>query len=217
MSPDDPRHGEYRGAIAHAMDGERPCQPCRTAAATYRRNLRARRYLTRQDRLYIDSTGTIRRIRALMALGWRLADLDQALGHRADVNYCHNITRQAKVHYKTARKVAGLYDRLSMKLGPSERTRTIAQKRGWLPPLAWDDDHIDDPTYRPRRGSNRRRTTDIDPAVVQRFLAGEYDLRLTRAEKFEVVRRWQGSQYELEKVSGFKPERYIERRDGAVA
>lgn len=41
MSPDDPRHGSYRGSRAHQRDGEEPCDPCREARNTYIREHRA--------------------------------------------------------------------------------------------------------------------------------------------------------------------------------
>jgi lambda repressor-like predicted transcriptional regulator len=37
MTPDDPRHGEYRGYHQHLRDDEKPCDPCDEAALKYRR------------------------------------------------------------------------------------------------------------------------------------------------------------------------------------
>lgn len=140
MTPDDPRHGTNAGYVQGCR---RDC--CKVAHAAYRRSLRARRYLERTERFYIDATGTHRRIRALMALGWRLSDLDQALGHPPRSSYTYNLLAQRRVHLTTATSVTEVYDRLSMKLGPSERVRSLARVRAWAPPLAWDDDKIDDP------------------------------------------------------------------------
>jgi hypothetical protein len=188
MTPNDPRHGTNAGYIAHTFDREPACEPCRTAHADYRRGLRARRYIARQDRLYIDSTGTVRRIRALQAIGWSLSDIDEALGHRAGTNYAHNLTRQERVHLTTAQRVAAVYDKLSMRLGPSDRCRSAARRRGWLPPLVWDDDTIDDPDARPHGGRDRSYKHDIDPITVERVLAGDR-LPMTHAESRAVVAR----------------------------
>jgi hypothetical protein len=52
-----------------------------------------------------------------------------------------------------------MYDDLSMRLPPEDtgqqraqvaKARNYAARRGWLAPLWWDDDRIDDPTYEPR-------------------------------------------------------------------
>lgn len=139
MLPDDPRHGTNAGHRAHFTDGTTPCQPCRDAHADYRRGLWRKKYLRRVDTLVVPSLGTIRRIRALQAIGWRLSDLDQAMGYSGRSNAMHNLTRQEFVRRDTAEKVAAAYDRMCMTPGPSQRSRDLARKWGWLPPLAWDD------------------------------------------------------------------------------
>lgn len=150
MSPDDPRHGTNAGHRAHFTDNTTPCQPCREAHATYRRNLWRKKYLRRVDTLIVPSLGTIRRIRALQAIGWRLSDLDKAMGYSGRSNAMHNLTRQDFVRRDTAEKVAAAYDEMSMTPGPSQRSRNLARKWGWLPPLAWDDiDNDSEPTTGP--------------------------------------------------------------------
>lgn len=218
MTPDDPRHGTNAGHRAHYTAGTEPCQPCRDAHAAYHRGLRARRYLLRTDRLYIDTTGTIRRLRALMALGWRYRDIDLALGHGATrTNYAHNLTRQARVHRDTATKVAAVYDRLSMQLGPSSRTRALARRYGWVPPLAWDDETIDDPAATPRGSINQPSLPD--EVVILRILGGDNRVRATTAERREVCRRWAASGRalnELERLTGWKVGRYFKVREDAA-
>lgn len=142
MNPDDPRHGTNAGHRAHFSADTAPCQPCRDAHAAYRRNLWRKKYTRRVDTLHVPTVGVIRRIRALQAIGWRLADIDTAMGYDARSNFVHNLTRQAQVHRDTFDKVQAAYDQLCMTPGPSERTRRLALRRGWAPPLAWDD--IDD-------------------------------------------------------------------------
>lgn len=41
MSPDDPRHGTRPGYSQHISDGEKACEPCRRANATYHQRYRA--------------------------------------------------------------------------------------------------------------------------------------------------------------------------------
>lgn len=100
---------------------------------------------TLPDTAWVDAAGSRRRVQALMALGYSLKDQAEAVG-RAAANY-RTILDQEQVLAATARAVRDLYDAWSMTPAPntwmSERTRRHALKRGWLPPLAWDDDLID--------------------------------------------------------------------------
>jgi hypothetical protein len=59
---------------------------------------------------------------------------------------------QPNVEVNTARMVSELFDELSMKPGPCKRARRRAQKLGWVPPLAWGEDEIDDPNAIPDTG-----------------------------------------------------------------
>ena len=60
-----------------------------------------------------------------------------------------------RVNRDTYQAVADLYDRLSMTPGPSQEARDRAKRKGWRPPLAWDDDSIEDPEAKPDRGEKR--------------------------------------------------------------
>lgn len=42
------------------------------------------------------------------------------------------------------------YDVLWMRPGPSSQARALAARRGWVGPLAWDDEVIDDSAARPQ-------------------------------------------------------------------
>lgn len=158
MSPDDPRHGRNAGYLAHIFDKETACDPCKAAHAAYKRGLWRDRYKRRVTALYIDPTGTHRRIRALQALGWSYRDINAAAGKAAEHvgGWAHNVVRSERVHVDTLALVKRVYDELSNR--PSEgpqanRTRAHAAKQGWHVPAAWDD--IDDPTEVPRMGKQR--------------------------------------------------------------
>lgn len=215
MSPDDPRHGTNAGYLQHIFAKESACDPCREAHSEARRNLWRKRYVRGVDRLYIDATGTIRRIRALMALGWRYRDIDNLAGYQTSrASWAHNLVVQQRVHIDTAERVARIYDELSMSRGPSNRLRNLAAKNGWAPPLAWDD--IDDPAEQPKLGGNR--DDQIDRVIVDRLLAGER-VASSSAEKVEAMRRWLatgGSERSLCRMHGWKDGRYVEREDGAA-
>lgn len=147
MAVDDRRHGTNAGHRAHITDKTPPCQPCKDAHATYRRNLWRRKYLMRVDTLIVPAIGAHRRIRALQAIGWRLADIDAALGYTKGSNGVHNITRQESIRRDTAERIEAVYERMCMTPGPHTRPRNLAVRRGWAPPLAWLN--IDDPDETP--------------------------------------------------------------------
>lgn len=100
---------------------------------------------------WIDSTGTRRRLQALIAMGWSHRVLVPILGVAPGT--VDNIHRRKLVRVKTARVVAEVYDRLWDKPAPEGRNRScalaMARRKGFVPPLAWDDDEIDDPAARP--------------------------------------------------------------------
>jgi hypothetical protein len=206
MSPDDPRHGTYAGYNAGCR-----LQCCRDAAARYQRGLDWDRLNGRSRS--VDKFGTVRRIRALQALGWSAEELSRRIGHsRAYLHMVINHTR-GTVHRTTAEKVAAVYDELCMTPGPSPLTRTRARRNGWLPPLAYDDIDAPDGLARPTDA-----TVDLDPVVVERILAGDWRLSANRAERAEVVRRWTGSLNELERLTSWNTARDLRRmRDGEAS
>ncbi|RRD03201.1 hypothetical protein EII34_14940 [Arachnia propionica] len=117
----------------------------------------------------VDATGTRRRIQALAAIGWTLAELGDRLGIRRSNMRLHKPDLR-HVTEGTRRAVVALYDELwdQPPAGPSgDRMRAWAASLGWVPPMAWDDDRIDDPRARAAGGlsSMGRRRADLDEAV----------------------------------------------------
>ena len=102
------------------------------------------------------SVGISRRLRALVAIGYSSAQLSDMVGiHPSYVSKLMNNTRP-RVNADTANRVYSLYDRLCMTPGPSQAARDRAHRKGWMPPLAWDDETIDDPEARPNPGHQER-------------------------------------------------------------
>lgn len=99
----------------------------------------------------VPNIGTRRRIQALMAMGWRHQDLTPLLGFNSG-----NVVHQAG-NWITRRKheaTKGVYDRLWNQRGPATRISLArVAKAGYAPPLAWDDDSIDDPNAEPDLGA----------------------------------------------------------------
>lgn len=108
-------------------------------------------------RALVPPHGTVRRLRALTALGWSAAELARRLG-LTDEGVNLVLAGPSTVRHSTRTAVARLYDELSMTLPPDRdrygrgvatRTRARAAANGWVPPLAWEDGTIDDPEARP--------------------------------------------------------------------
>lgn len=217
MLPNDPRHGTYAGYGAGCRED---C--CRTAA----RNYHKRRAYEGRPRM-VSSVGLRRRIQALACLGWSMYDLSQRLGvSRENVRQwmLHD-----EVYRSTHETVCALYDELSMTLAPTDtptrrqvvgKVRKRAERAGWLPPLAWDDDSIDvlmdienvtNPCSKPIKLHEAP-----DPIVIERVMAGER-VETNRAEREELVRRYIALGRPLADFErmGWKPERYSEREQVA--
>lgn len=218
----DPRHGTVAGY------NRIPCRErcCKDAMAQYKVK-RELDLMAGKSRI-VPAIGTQRRVQALSCLGWSNAEVARRAGMHPEhlprlVNHAETINRQ------TAARIAKVYDELSMKFPPSRTkqekqaityARNVARRKGWLPPLAWDDDYIDDPTYRPSivaEENVRGKRQMVDETEVIRILDGQPPSRYTSpAEKREVVRRWDGSRNALARLTGWKVERYVDSKDTAA-
>jgi hypothetical protein len=142
---------------------------------------------------FISSRGVQRRMQALCALGWTQQAIAAEWGMPVQrVNYA--ISHDHKVTARVHRQVAELYNRMSVTLPPREgtgrtswiRTRARAARKGWHPPLAWDD--IDnDPA--PVEVEEVPSDVLLDVVVVEMACDGRAPRRLLPREKEEVVRR----------------------------
>jgi len=104
----------------------------------------------------VDGTGTRRRIQALHALGFSNAYIAGRLGvNKANFRRSSN---SKQVTVKRACEVREIYEELWDKhpdVSTVEKRRAVtatkrwALKNDWPPPMAWDDDHIDNPKAKP--------------------------------------------------------------------
>lgn len=122
------------------------------------------------DRRVVDATGTRRRVQGLVAMGRSVRSLADRLGmsHRQLRELVHG---DGGCTARTARAVGRLYDELCLVLPPTAtaaqrsgvtRAKAWAASLGWVPPLAWDDDTIDDPAAVPDLGAAPRSLVDLD-------------------------------------------------------
>lgn len=106
------------------------------------------------ERVVVDSTGTRRRVQALIALGWSMSELARRLD-RLPTNFAR-VVHAPTCSASTARKVRALYAELWMTPPPetthrqriaASRARNLAAQKRWPPPLWWDDEDLDNPAY----------------------------------------------------------------------
>jgi hypothetical protein len=108
---------------------------------------------------HMPSIGARRRIQALSAVGWSLT----AIGRRAgiDKRTLIEMAWRDQCTVATHLTIVKLYDELwdseppsdtPSQRGSSSKARRHAQLNGWAPPMAWDDDTIDEPAAEPNYG-----------------------------------------------------------------
>jgi transcriptional regulator with XRE-family HTH domain len=127
---------------------------------------------------HVDATGTRRRLQALMTVGRTGAELMVAIG---DVRTRFAaLLAQEVVTAQKARTVRDLYERWWNVTPPTDtreqrinvsKARNFAARHGFAPPMAWDDDTIDDPSAEPDFGARDPRT-GVDLAEVAHLRAG---------------------------------------------
>lgn len=144
--------------------------------------------LARYEKLHnnprrVDAIGSRRRVHALMRLGHNGATIAAAAGIPSADSMLQSISNRW-VNRGTAARIRAAYDQLSMALGSSNKTRGRAIARGWLPPIAWDDDTIDDPNAQPMLEQH----VDVDEVAVRRALSGDRPESMRRAEILEAIR-----------------------------
>lgn len=144
----------------------------------------------------IPSTGTLRRLQALVVAGWSLSKLGAQLGIGA--TNMPSLMQRDRVQVKTHMEVVELFDRLWNVEPPHEewrdkiayaRTLKFAKARRWLPALAWDDLDTDVEPPAIEGGEDT-----IDEMAVELAIEGER-VRLTPAERRECVARLHASRW----------------------
>lgn len=103
----------------------------------------------------VNAIGSQRRLQALVTLGFSLNALADYAGYGR--SYFKAVLAADRISLNTANVVTEVYERLWNKKPIPEtgaqrqsvtNAKRIAAKNGWVPPMAWDDDLIDDPKYK---------------------------------------------------------------------
>lgn len=177
------------------------------------------------DGARVDGFGAARRVQALVALGWSMAKIAARLGIQRSnfTSFAHGRTDISVAHDKAVR---ALYAELSMQLPPQEshrdkiaasRSRNLAKALGWLPPLAWDDESLDDPNAGP---GSRVADDELDQSAIERRIGGDKSVPLTAGERAELVRRMLAKGFtkrDIERNTGVNPYRDVRTPEGVSA
>lgn len=146
----------------------------------------------------IDGAGTRRRLQALVSIGWSQSRLGKLIGMTPG-NFGRTITAD-RVHADTARKVRSIYEQLWDQPQTGEdwhsraaatRARRTAAERGWPPPMAWDDETIDDPTVQPAAGENQHGSARLveDVEFLCNSGAGQEELAARLGKSWATIER----------------------------
>lgn len=159
----------------------------------------------------VPALGSIRRLRALMALAHRLKSIAEAcaMDHSTASHLINGHTES--IRYELAQRIKAGYDKLSTTRGTSARNINRAVRERWAPPAAWDDDTIDDPNGQPdfgdgvlncRERAKLRREEIIhlawhghEPEQIVDRLGGELAISTVR----EIVQEWRTGQKRVRK------------------
>lgn len=156
--------------------------PPRIRRSTEQKILAVRLYDVIAPLYPMPALGSVRRLRALVAIGYQVNQLAAALGsHLSHVRLLLNGHTET-VAARFARRIAETYDRLSMTPGTSERSRARAQRLGWAPPLAWDD--IDDPAAVPTLSAEEPEgLVELDEVALAQLAKGNLTVTVPLKEK----------------------------------
>lgn len=121
------------------------CLPCRAAHAQM---INGYRHGRRSQGVYIPSAGTRRRLQALAAIGISARTIAQHTGVTTHMVRKYRSAVCDTIRPERAALFADAYNALSDHRGTgpdARRCEALARRFGWLPPIAYDDDTIDDP------------------------------------------------------------------------
>lgn len=138
---------------------------------------------------FVEPSGTVRRLRALVAIGYTETELSAHLGMLMG-NFSPLIHgRRPRVTAATYAATRALFDQLwnqPLTGAKADRARRLARRNGWFGPLAWDD--IDDPGEQPNAQGPAADGPLIDEMAIDLALSG-VEVKLSSAERRVAVQR----------------------------
>lgn len=157
------------------------CDPCRLAHNNARNRRRRRKGYGLDTSGRVDGCGSRRRMQALHVLGWSQRAIGEVSGVDPRSLYMVLSGRSARVSVARAAQIAAAYDELWDRTPPQDthmeritysRVVNAAAVHGWVGPLFWDDDEIDDPKARPRNPGRGNSRVIVDEVAVERIKHG---------------------------------------------
>jgi len=144
---------------------------------------------------FMDATAARRRLRALSARGFTLAVLATEVDTTSETIGRIRQHRGDQIRVSINRAIADAYDRLwnvdpiaaGATLSGSVRARKWAERQGWPPPAAWDDDTITDPDAQPHMPATSSSRAEI-VAENARWLIDAGNSRDTAAAQLGISR-----------------------------
>jgi hypothetical protein len=137
--------------------------------------------------VFLPARGTVRRLRALVAIGHPGPELAAALGVSPNRVWELTAMRYQQVSVPTASAVGTLFDRLWDVPGSSPRSVEYARRAGWPPPMWWDDIDTDPEPTSP--GAKLPAATVKERAVVRACSGTVEPFRLRQVDRDEALRR----------------------------
>lgn len=131
----------------------------------------------------VTTTGLIRRVQALCALGWTLASIGRA-GGTTPRSLCDLLRTQRSTSIQRS-SVLAAWSELSHRPGPSVTGRRRAADKGWAPPLAWEEHTIDHPAEFPSGTRTHRQTRVWTPELLRYEIEFLTRLGLGRAQALQ--------------------------------
>lgn len=95
----------------------------------------------------VSAVGPRRRVQALAWMGWPNHEIARRIG--CSPPSLPTLLSRGRISTRLALRIAVVYDELSTTPGPSRVAAGKARQHGFAPPLAWDDERIDNPRCRP--------------------------------------------------------------------
>lgn len=144
------------------------------AACEANRIYRKRRREGRNPPTLIDPRGSQRRLQALNVLGFSIAELGDYLGIRPSTVWSHMTGRYTRITRATAARIDAVYRERCMTPVWDNAARRNALRRGWVPPLAWNDiDNDDQPAVVPiGRGRSRGSRDMLEIGEIRHLIYG---------------------------------------------
>jgi plasmid maintenance system antidote protein VapI len=156
---------------------------------------------------YTDAGPSIRRLRALAAIGWSPTAI------ACELSICPariaRILKAANVTVATATAIRILYDRAGdtppqtfteQQRDGAETARARARRQHWAPPMAWDNIESDAEPSHAEPGRHPNGPFDIDEIAIERAMNGD-QVKINGPERDEVIRRLTERGYSVRNIA----------------